>query len=135
LVQPLCVELLPGHRAGLDLLEGCPDVVDEDPPVRDLPGTLHERRLALRHQGPLFVHDLLRVGSGEFLELSPFRVREPMGEPEDLGKRVGLGLHRNACTPELLPHGDDHERKQHGVDDTQDGVDEAGHVVVPLAYF
>jgi hypothetical protein len=33
----------------------------------------------------------------------------------------------------LLPHGDDHQRQQHGVDDADDGVDEAGHVVVLLA--
>ena len=49
-----------------------------------------------------------------------------MCEQEDLGQRVGLGFHRNAGTPEFFPRCDDHERQQ-------DGVDEAGHVVVLLA--
>jgi hypothetical protein len=56
-----------------------------------------------------------------------------MGKPEDLGQRVGLTFHRNAGTPEFFPRCDDHERQQHGVDDTQGGVDEAGNVVVLLA--
>ena len=56
-----------------------------------------------------------------------------MSEEEDLGQRVGLGFHHNAGTPEFFPGCDDHERQQDGVDDTHDGVDEAGHFVVLLA--
>src|SRR3712207_1432762 len=58
------------------------------------------------------------------------RFGEPMGEPEDLGQRVGLTLHRDPRSAELLPHGDDHERQEHSVDDAQGGIDEAGDVVV-----
>src|ERR671920_1281066 len=90
-------------------------------------------RSSLRHQGPPYVDHLFRVGSAELLKLSAFGFGELVGEPEDLGQRVGLGLHRNAGTTEFLPDGDDNERQQHRVDDTKDGVDEASHVVMLLA--
>jgi hypothetical protein len=94
---------------------------------------LHRGRFSLLHQGPLLLDHLLSVGSGEFLEVVALRLWELVSEPEDLGQRVGLALHRNASTPEFLPHGDDHEREQHSVDNSEGGVDEAGHVVVFLA--
>jgi hypothetical protein len=56
-----------------------------------------------------------------------------MGQPEDLGHRVGLLLDRRVGGLVLLLHGDDHERQKHGVDHAQGGVDEAGNVVVALA--
>jgi hypothetical protein len=56
-----------------------------------------------------------------------------MSEEEDLGQRVCLGFHHDAGTPEFFPGCDDHERQQDGVDDTNDGVDEACNVVLLLA--
>src|SRR5215218_4978473 len=114
------------HRVGLVSLEGCPNVVDEDPTSR--------ARLSLLHQGPFFVDHLLGVRTGEFLDVMALGFGESMGEPEDLGQSVGLLLGRILGRIEFLPHGDDHERQQHGVDDAQDGVDEASHVVVLLAH-
>ena len=55
-----------------------------------------------------------------------------MGQPEDLGYRIGLLLNRFIGCLVFLPHGDNHEGKQHGVDHTQSYVDEACHVVVKL---
>ena len=101
--------------------------------MNSLERTLHGRRSPLLHQGKPYVDHLFCVRSAELLELSPFGFRELMSEPEDLGQGVCLGFHRNAGTPEFFPRCDYHERQQHGVDDTQDGVDEAGHVVVLLA--
>src|SRR5215211_9011720 len=114
------------HRVGLVSLEGRPNVVDEDPTSR--------ARLSLLHQGPFFVDHLLGVRTGEFLDVMALGFGESMGEPEDLGQSVGLLLGRILGRIEFLPHGDDHERQQHGVDDAQDGVDEASHVVVLLAH-
>jgi hypothetical protein len=45
----------------------------------------------------------------------------------------GLLLDRLACGLVFLPHGDHHERQEHGVDHPQSYVDEAGHVVMSLA--
>ena len=55
---------------------------------------------------------------------------EAVGEPEDLGQLVGLATHGRLGRLVLFPHGDDHEREQHGVDDADDRVDEPGHVVM-----
>jgi hypothetical protein len=49
------------------------------------------------------------------------------GEEVDPGQLVGLGH------LVVLPHDDDHERKQHSVGDAQDRVDEASDVVVLLS--
>jgi hypothetical protein len=76
---------------------------------------------------------LLSVGMGEFLEVGTFWLREPVAEPEDLGCGVGFLLYGLACGLELLPHGDDHERQEYGVDHAQGGVDKACHVVVLLS--
>jgi len=56
-----------------------------------------------------------------------------MAKQEDLGHRVGLLLDRLGGGLVFLPHGDDHERKEHSVDHTQSRVDEACNVIVPLA--
>ena len=66
------------------------------------------------------------------MDVRTFRLREPMGQPEDLGYRVGLLLDRLTGRAVFLPHGDDYERQQHSVDHTQGCVDEAGYVVVTL---
>ena len=60
----------------------------------------------------------------------PPGLRKPVGQPEDVGRRVGLLLDGFSGRPVLLPHGDDHERQQYGVDHAEGRVDEAGHVVV-----
>ena len=73
---------------------------------------------------------LLCVGSDELLEVGAPRLRKPVGQPEDVGRRVGLLLDRLAGRLEFLPHGDDHERKQNGVDHAQGCVDETCDVVV-----
>ena len=73
---------------------------------------------------------LLGVGTGEFLEVGAFRLGEPMGQPEDLGQGVGFLLYGLAGRLVFLPHRDDHEGEQNGVDHAQGGVDESGDVVV-----
>src|SRR5215211_184255 len=133
LVQSFCVELLVGRRAWLELLKVCAYFVDKGPPCRSPLCLRHQGCLALLHQGPLRVAHLLGVGMGEFLEVRTFWLRKPMGQPEDLGRGVGLLLDRLAGRLEFLPHGDDHERQQHSVDHAQGRVDEACNVVVGLA--
>ena len=76
---------------------------------------------------------LLGVGSGELLEVGALGFGQLIAKPEDLGHRVGLLLDRLGGSLVFLPHGDDHEREEHGVDHAQSRVDEAGHVVVSLA--
>ena len=56
-----------------------------------------------------------------------------MAQPGDLGQGVGFLLDRFAGCLLFLPHGDNHERQQHGVDHAQCCVDEACNVVVGLA--
>ena len=46
-----------------------------------------------------------------------------------------LVLHVGLGRLVVLPHGDDHEREQHGVGDAQDREDEACDVVLPLSAF
>jgi hypothetical protein len=89
--------------------------------------------LTLLHQGPLFVDHLVGVGSGEFLDVRTFWLRKPVGQPEDLGYRVGLLLDRYAGRVVFLPHGDNYERNEHGVDHAKGRVDKACNVVVGLA--
>jgi hypothetical protein len=67
------------------------------------------------------------------LDVRTFWLREPMGQPEDLGQGVCLLLDRYTGCIVFLPHGDNHERDQHGVDHAQRRVDEACDVVVSLA--
>ena len=74
--------------------------------------------------------DLLGVGSAQFLDVATFWLRKPIGQPVDLGCGVGFLLDRLACCLILLPHGDNHERQQHGVDHAKGCVDEASDVVV-----
>ena len=93
----------------------------------------HQGRLALLHKGPLFVDHLLGVGSGEFLDMGTFWLRETMAQPEDLGYGVGLLLDRYAGRVVFLPNGDNYERNEHGVDHAKGRVDEACNVVVSLA--
>ena len=73
---------------------------------------------------------LLGVRSGEFLDVRTFWFGEPMGQPGDLGRGVGLLLDRRVGGLEFLPHGDDHQSQDHGVDHAQGRVDEASDVVV-----
>ncbi len=56
-----------------------------------------------------------------------------MGQPGDLGQGVGFLLDRYAGRVVFLPHGDNYERNEHGVDNSQGRVDEACNVVVSLA--
>ena len=56
-----------------------------------------------------------------------------IAQPEDLCRGVGLLLDSVAGGLKLLPHGDHHERQEHGVDHAQSRVDEARYVVRPLA--
>jgi hypothetical protein len=73
------------------------------------------------------------VGTGEFLDVRTFWLRESMGQPVDLGQGVGLLLDRYAGRVVFLPHGDNYERNEHGVDHAKRCVDEACNVVVGLA--
>jgi hypothetical protein len=79
------------------------------------------------------VAHLLGIGSGEFLDVGTFWLREAMGQPDDLGHGVGLLLDGLAGRIVFPPHGDNHERQQNGVDHAQRRVDEACNVVVSLA--
>jgi hypothetical protein len=74
--------------------------------------------------------DLFGVGAEELLEVGTFGLGEAMGQPEDLGRGVGFLLYDLWGRLELLPHSDDHEGHQNGVDDAQCGVDESSNVVV-----
>jgi hypothetical protein len=67
------------------------------------------------------------------LDVRTFGFRKPIAQPEDLGQGVGLLLDRLAGRLVFLPHGDNYERNEHGVDHAKGRVDEAGHVVVGLA--
>jgi hypothetical protein len=67
------------------------------------------------------------------LDVRTFWLGEPMGQPGDLGRGVGFLLDRVVGRIEFLPHGDDNEGEQHGVDHAQGGVDEACYVVVGLS--
>jgi hypothetical protein len=97
LVKAFCVELLVGRRAWLDLLKVRSVIVYEGPPSRS--------SLPLLHQRPLFIDHLLGLGSGEFLEVGTFWFGESMGQPEDLGHRIGLLLDR-ATSLLVFPHTD-----------------------------
>ena len=55
------------------------------------------------------------------------------GEEVDSGQLVCLTLHVGLGRLVVLPHGDEHERKQHSVGHSQDRVDEASDVVVLLS--
>jgi hypothetical protein len=76
------------------------------------------------------MNHLFGVGSGEFLDVRAFGLRKPVGQPVDLRNGVGFLLDRLACGLVFLPHGDNHERQQNGVDHAQSRVDEASNVVV-----
>ena len=67
------------------------------------------------------------------MDVRTFWLRKPMSQPEDLGHSVGLLLDRLAGRVVFLPHGDDYERNEHGVDHAKGCVDEACNVVVGLA--
>ena len=73
---------------------------------------------------------LFGVGSDELLDVGAPRLWKLVGQPEDVGRRVGLLLDGFSGGPILFPHGDNHERQQNGIDHAQRRVDEAGHVVV-----
>src|ERR671910_1591345 len=133
LVEPFCVELHVGLCAWLELLKVCPDLVDKGPPCWSSFLRGHQGCLPLLHQGPLLVAHLLGVGTGEFLDVGTFGLRKPMGQPEDLGHGVGFLLDRYTGRIVFLPHGDNHERQQNGVDHAQSCVDEACNVVMSLA--
>jgi hypothetical protein len=79
------------------------------------------------------VDHLLGVGSAQLLDVRTFWLREPMCQPGDLGRGVGLLLDRRVGGLEFLPNGDHHESQDHGVDHAQGSVDEASDVVVLLA--
>jgi hypothetical protein len=79
------------------------------------------------------VDHLLGVGSGEFLDERTFWLREAIAQPEDLRYRVGLLLDRYTGRIVFLPHGDNYERNEHGIDHAKGRVDEAGNVIVSLA--
>src|SRR5829696_8144206 len=117
----------------VEVLNGCSDIVDEGPPCRSPFLRLHQGSLALLHKGPLFVDDFVGVGTGEFLDVGAFWLREPIAQPEDLSHGVCLLLYRVIGRLEALPNSDNHQRNQNGVDHTQRRVDEACHVVVLLA--
>ena len=79
------------------------------------------------------MNHLFGVGSGEFLDVGTFWFGEPIAQPGDLSRGVGLLLDRFACGLVFLPYGDDHERQEHGVDHAQRRVDETSNVVVGLS--
>src|SRR3712207_8991681 len=56
---------------------------------------------------------LFRSGSDELLDVGAPGLRKPVGQPEDVGRRVSLLLDGVAGSPVLLPHGDDHRSEEH----------------------
>jgi hypothetical protein len=108
--------------AGIELQQLQPELVKEG--VRAL------ARLAPLHHRPLLLHRDPGVRPGEVLDVRALRFGQLGGEEVDSGQLVCLTLHVGLGRLVVLPHGDDHERKQHGVGDAQDRVDEAGDVVV-----
>src|SRR5215216_1797686 len=133
LVQAFCVELLFGLGVWLELLNVCADLVYQGPPCRSPLCLGHQGCLSLLHQGILLMNHLFGVGTGEFLEVGSFWCRKPIAQPVDLSQGVGFLLDRFACGLIFLPHRDDHERQEHGVDHAQGRVDEASDVVVGLS--
>jgi hypothetical protein len=55
-----------------------------------------------------------------------------VGHPEDLSHVAGLVVRDDLGRLPLFSYSDEHEPKQYGVCDAQDGVDESRHVVLPL---
>jgi hypothetical protein len=56
-----------------------------------------------------------------------------VGPVEDSGQFISFIGSEGIGRVPFFPDGDEHEAQEHGVGDTQDGVDKAGHVVVFLA--
>src|SRR5215211_9144390 len=121
--------VLLGRRARLELLKGCPHIVNKVPRFRRPPLPLDP---PLLHQGPLLVDYLLGVGTSVFLELVALSFRELMSEPGDVGHRVCLTLYSFESPLILLPYSDNQEGEQHRVHDPYDGVEEASNFVVLL---
>ena len=90
-------------------------------------------RLSSLHHRPLFVHHDSYVRPDEVLEVGALGLGQLGGEVVGSGQFVRLTLHVGLGRLVVLPHGDDHEGEQHGVGEAQDGVDEAGDVVLPLS--
>src|SRR3712207_9318247 len=79
-------------RARLEILYVLPDVVDDGPPDGS-PSFLGQQGCPpLLHQGPLVLDHLFGVGSDELLDVGAPGLRKPVGQPEDVGCRVGLLL-------------------------------------------
>jgi hypothetical protein len=76
---------------------------------------------------------LLGVGFGEVLDVGALGLWKLVAKQENLGRSVGLLLYGLRSGLILLPDGDDHEGKKHGVDDAQGRVDEASDFIVALA--
>src|SRR5215211_2056343 len=57
-----------------------------------------------------------------------------VSDPEELCHLACLVVHGRFGRIPLFPHGNNHETQQHRVGDAQNGVNEAGNVVVPLAH-
>ena len=93
----------------------------------------HRGCFPLLHQGPLLVDHILGIRSGEFLDVRTFWLGKPIAQPVDLRQGVGFLLDRYTGRIVLLPHGDNYERNEHGVDHAKGRVDEASDVVVSLA--
>jgi hypothetical protein len=89
--------------------------------------------LALLHHRPLLLHHDPGVRPGEVLDVRALGLGQSGGEEVDPGQLVCLTLHVGLGRLVVLPHDDDHERKQHSVGDAQDRVDEDSDVVVLLS--
>src|SRR5919112_3725487 len=94
LVQAFRVKLFLGLRARLKVLYVPPDVVDDGPPGWSPSFLRYRRCLPLLHQGPFSVGHLFDVGSDELLDVGAPGLRKPVGQPEDVSRRVGLLLDR-----------------------------------------
>jgi hypothetical protein len=110
--------------ARVEALDAVPEVIDRGPRLRT--------ELTLSHKRPLLLYHHLGVGVSEFLDMTTLGLGQLVGDPENLCHLVGLVVRDDLGRLPLFPYSDEHEPKQHGVCDAQDGVDESRHVVLPL---
>src|SRR5262245_36073454 len=89
--------------------------------------------LSVAEQWPLVLDDRLGVRSSQLLQRQAPSVWQVLGERAEICDRVRLELRGQLGHVEILPDDDHDVGDEHTIDEADDGVDEAGHLVVLLA--